>query len=83
MTRAINEGEIIVTTGLVLQELLQGFIGPRARRSIMSGLPRFRCFCRIVGIKSTLPSCEIDVDVPEFSSEQSMPCCLNFVSVTA
>jgi predicted nucleic acid-binding protein len=35
LIRAINEGEIIVTTGLVLQELLQGFVGPRARRSII------------------------------------------------
>ena len=35
LTRTINEGEIIVTTGLVLQELLQGFVGPRARRSII------------------------------------------------
>jgi predicted nucleic acid-binding protein len=42
LTRAINEGEIIVTAGLVLQELLQGFVGPRARRSIIerfSSLP--------------------------------------------
>jgi predicted nucleic acid-binding protein len=42
LMRAINEGEIIVTTGLVLQELLQGFVGPRARRSIIerfSSLP--------------------------------------------
>jgi len=35
LMRAINQGEIIVTTGLVLQELLQGFVGPRARRSII------------------------------------------------
>ena len=35
LRRAINEGEIIVTTGLVLQELLQGFVGPRARRPII------------------------------------------------
>jgi len=35
LMRAINEGEIIVTTGLVLQELLQRFVGPRARRSII------------------------------------------------
>lgn len=35
LIRAIDEGEIIVTTGLVLQELLQGFVGPRARRSII------------------------------------------------
>ena len=42
LIRAINESEIIVTTGLVLQELLQGFVGPRARRSIIerfSSLP--------------------------------------------
>ena len=35
LMHAINEGQIIVTTGLVLQELLQGFAGPRARRSII------------------------------------------------
>jgi len=35
LIRAINESEIIVTTGLVLQELPQGFVGPRARRSII------------------------------------------------
>jgi hypothetical protein len=42
LMRAINDGVIIVTTGLVLQELLQGFVGPRARRSIIerfSSLP--------------------------------------------
>jgi len=42
LIRAINESEIIVTTGLVLQELPQGFVGPRARRSIIerfSSLP--------------------------------------------
>jgi predicted nucleic acid-binding protein len=34
--RAALEGdEIVVTTGLVLQELLQGFAGPRARRDII------------------------------------------------
>lgn len=34
--RAALEGEeIVVTTGLVLQELLQGFAGPRARRDIL------------------------------------------------
>ena len=34
--RAALEGEeIVVTTGLVLQELLQGFSGPRARKDII------------------------------------------------
>jgi predicted nucleic acid-binding protein len=32
---AINGGDAIVTTGLVLQELLQGFAGPRARKGIV------------------------------------------------
>lgn len=42
LTRAIDAGEMLVTTGLVLQELLHGFSGPRARRSIIerfSSLP--------------------------------------------
>jgi predicted nucleic acid-binding protein len=34
LTRAINAGETIVTTGLVLQELLQGFSGPKSRHLI-------------------------------------------------
>lgn len=32
---ALHGDEIIVTTGLVLQELLQGFAGPRARKDII------------------------------------------------
>jgi len=39
---ALNGGDAIVTTGLVLQELLQGFSGPRAREQIIerfSALP--------------------------------------------
>ena len=35
LMRAINGGDSIITTGLVLQELLQGFVGPRARKSII------------------------------------------------
>lgn len=35
LVRAIEAGETILTTGLVLQELLQGFSGPRDRRQIM------------------------------------------------
>ena len=31
----IETGETILTTGLVLQELLQGFSGPRARQQIL------------------------------------------------
>lgn len=35
LVRAIEAGEEIVTTGLVLQELLQGFSGPRNRGQIL------------------------------------------------
>ena len=36
LRRALEAGEIVVTTGLVLQELLQGFSGPRARSDIIT-----------------------------------------------
>jgi predicted nucleic acid-binding protein len=36
LIRAIEGGETIVTTGLVLQEILQGFSGPKARAQILS-----------------------------------------------
>jgi hypothetical protein len=42
LVRAIEAGETLLTTGLVLQELLQGFAGPRARDHILdrfSALP--------------------------------------------
>ena len=35
LVRAIQAGEELVTTGLVLQELLQGFSGPRNRTQIL------------------------------------------------
>ena len=35
LLRAIESGEAILTTGIVLQELLQGFHGPRAREQIL------------------------------------------------
>jgi predicted nucleic acid-binding protein len=35
LSRAIESGETILATGLVLQELLQGFSGPRAREQIL------------------------------------------------
>ncbi len=42
LIRALQSGELVVTTGLVLQELLQGFTGPKARDQILdrfSALP--------------------------------------------
>jgi predicted nucleic acid-binding protein len=35
LSRAIEAGETILTTGLVLQELLQGFSGPKARKDLL------------------------------------------------
>ena len=35
LIRMIEAGETIITTGLVLQELLQGFSGPKARTQIL------------------------------------------------
>lgn len=32
---ALEGGDLVVTTGLVLQELLQGFTGPRARSDLL------------------------------------------------
>jgi predicted nucleic acid-binding protein len=38
LVEAIRHDETLVTTGLVLQELLQGFSGPKARDQIISRL---------------------------------------------
>lgn len=35
LRNALEGDEIVVTTGLVLQELLQGFTGPRARKDLI------------------------------------------------
>ena len=35
LRHALEGGATIVTTGLILQELLQGFAGPRARKDII------------------------------------------------
>ena len=35
LRHALEGGETIVATGLILQELLQGFAGPRARKDII------------------------------------------------
>jgi len=35
LRQALEEGDTVVTTGLILQELLQGFSGPRARKDIV------------------------------------------------
>ena len=39
LSDALNAGELVFTTGIVLQELLQGYAGPRAQAEIVE---RFR-----------------------------------------
>jgi hypothetical protein len=36
LERALADGELVVTTGLVYQEILQGFHGPRAQEAIVA-----------------------------------------------
>lgn len=45
LVRALEAGERVVTTGLVLQELLQGFTGAKAREQIVE---RFAAFPLLV-----------------------------------
>ena len=45
LVRALEAGERVVTTGLVLQELLQGFAGPKAHEQIVE---RFAAFPLLV-----------------------------------
>ena len=37
LIRSLETGEPLVTAGIVLQELLQGFSGPKASRQIVDG----------------------------------------------
>lgn len=69
LTRALSEGDSVFTTGLVLQELLQGFRGPKQQARIiraMTALPllvpdrtdhieaaNLRNTCRRAGIQVT------------------------------
>jgi predicted nucleic acid-binding protein len=41
LARALDSGELVFTTGIVLQELLQGFAGPKARDEILSRFTSF------------------------------------------
>ncbi len=36
LRRAVDEGDLVFTTGLVLQELLQGFAGPKTRETLLA-----------------------------------------------
>jgi len=53
---AIGSGDTIVTTGRVLQELLQGFAGPRARKDIAQ---------RFTALPLLVPERQDDIDAAE------------------
>jgi predicted nucleic acid-binding protein len=53
---ALEGGETVATTGLVLQELLQGFAGPRARKDIVQ---------RFAALPLVVPDREDHVDAAE------------------
>ena len=56
LKQALTTGEQVVTTGLVLQELLQGFAGPAARDAIVQ---------RFAALPFLLPSREDHVNAAE------------------
>jgi predicted nucleic acid-binding protein len=56
---AIDGGDVIVTTGLVLQELLQGFAGLRARKDIVR---------RFVALPLLVPDRQDDIDAADIRS---------------
>jgi predicted nucleic acid-binding protein len=47
LARAIENGETLLTTGLVLQELLQGFAGPKSRDRIVERFSAVPLLARI------------------------------------
>jgi hypothetical protein len=72
LLRAIESGEAILTTGIVLQELLQGFWGrERVNRSWIDS-PPYRCWFPIATITSGRRSCEIAAGGSGYKSERSM-----------
>jgi predicted nucleic acid-binding protein len=56
LARAIEAGEELATTGLVLQELLQGFSGPRNRTQILDRFAALPCWFPTVVITWTQPN---------------------------
>jgi len=75
------EGEdLVVTNGVILQELLQGFAGPRARENIIDRFSAFPFSYRIGTITSRLHRFATCADAPACSWALSTPCSRSFVS---
>lgn len=60
LRKALEGDGIIVTTGLVLQELLQGFTGPRARKDIID---------RFSALPFLMPDRQDHIDAAELRNE--------------
>ena len=59
LVRSLETGERVLTTGLVLQELLQGFSGPKAQEQIVvarEGVPPIE---DLAGLVDRLTSCGV------------------------
>ncbi len=54
--RTIQSGETLLTTGLVLQEILQGFSDRELGHKSWTDFPPFRFLCRIERITSGPPN---------------------------
>ena len=74
LRRALTEGREVITTGLVLQELLQGFAGPKARAQIIEQFGALPIIAPIATITLTPLSCETAAGAVVFSWEPSMRC---------
>lgn len=68
LTGAIERGETLVVTGLVLQELLQGFTGPKAREAIID---------RFAAVGFIAPTRQDHIDAAELRSA----CCRQGIQV--
>jgi len=53
LREALGGADAVVTTGLVLQELLQGFSGPKARQAIIDRFGRYPHRNEALGRRST------------------------------
>ena len=79
---ALEGGEALLTTGLVLQELLQGFAGPRARKELSNGSRRCH-YCRLIVTIISLPrNCGTVVAGPVCNLARSTPFSRSSASAT-
>ena len=65
LVRAIEAGEELLTTGLVLQELLQGFSGPRDRKQILD---------RFAALPLLVPDRHDHIDAPVCETNAANKC---------